>query len=817
MAAQVAASPVTQRWAGTALSAVVLAGLISLNSFPPGPIPPIGPLLDPLRGAFATARQAELPRRSSASIPGLSTTVDVRYDDRGVPHIFAMNESDAVRALGYVVARDRLFQLELQARAGAGRLTGMVGSVALPLDREMRNLGLADAARRKLEHLSAHEKRLLEAFADGANTWIDGLGKHRPLEYILLGRKPERWSPINSLQLLARMGYTLAHSDLESLHAEAVAVVGEKAADGLYPIRSPIQEPLQPNGQRAPRYDNEHLPSPEKSIAVRNSSTLQDTSDPGFDALGSNNWAVAPNRTAAGFALLAGDQHLELTLPAIWYEVHMVVADSLDAYGVTIPGAVSIVIGFNRDIAWTATNTEADVLDHYAEVVDNQENPGRYRVDGKWQPLRVEAERYLDPNGKLIATDTIRYSHRGPIHRTGNHWESIRWTVLEAGNETLALNSATRARTAAGYLDSMAGFRAPAQNFLVADRQGTIAIRSTGRLPIRPGGRGDLVQPGDISASDWSGDWTLAELPQSLKPAQGFLGSANQQPIDPEIDPRYLAANWLPPWRAIRINQLLRSDSQVTPDAMRRFQTDPGSPMADLFVPAFLAAGRKYWSDDSVRRATDLLSQWNRRYTLDNTRAVLFEAAMRQLPRLLWDELDGRIAPPGTSIVAMLLRDSTSIWWDDKRTTELEDRDRLLARALLLGFQETLHSRGEPDAGGWRWDRIRRANIYHLLRIPSLSALNVPVQGGQSTLNPSSGRGDFGPSWRMVVELGPEVRGWGTYPGGQSGNPASSRYLTGLPKWRDGQLDTLRFPHNPSELNGHEASVLTLSPAGGKP
>lgn len=808
------------RHAGTASATAVLAGLIYLSVWPPGSLPPLGPLLDPVAGAFGSARQAEFPPTSSATIPGLRGTVDVRYDDRGVPHIFAFSESDAVRALGYVVARDRLFQLELQARAGAGRLTEMVGPLALPIDREMRGLGLPDAARRRLAQLPEHERLLLQAFADGANTWIDGLGRDRPLEYILLGRSPERWEPVNSLHLLGRMGWTLAHSSLEELHLEAVHAVGERAADALYPINSPVQEPLQPNGQRTPRVSGDHLPPPDGSLAPRGlrppgpETAGLDTTRPGFDALGSNNWAVAPARSASGRALLAGDQHLELTLPAIWYEVHLVVPDSLDAYGVTIPGAPSVLIGFNRDIAWTFTNTEADVLDHYAEVVDDTLNPTRYRLDGTWRSLRFEVERYLGRRGRTLAVDTIRFSHRGPLERVGDGWQSIRWTVLEPGNEMAGFSAAARATTAAGYLDSMAGFRAPAQNLLVADRQGTIAIRATGRFPIRPGGRGDVVQRGDTSGSDWSGDWTLAQLPQATNPAQGYLASANQQPIDPRVDPRYLGANWISPWRAIRINQLLRADGAVTPDAMRRFQTDPGSALAEVFVPALLAAGRKFEANDTVRRAATLLRQWDRRYTRENSRAVLFEAAMRQLSRLLWDELPGGIRSPGLSVTTQLLGDSTSPWWDDRRTVAVEDRDRILARALVLGLLETLQSRGEPDAGGWRWGGIRHANIYHLLRLSGLSALNVPVQGGQSTLNPSSGRGDFGPSWRMVVELGPEVRGWGTYPGGESGNPASSRYLTGLSRWSAGELDSLRFPRHADELGSHLLSVLTLTPAG---
>lgn len=801
--------------AGTALALAVLIALVGLSLRPPAPIPPLGPLLDPVTGAWSAARQAELPRRASAVIRGLTHPVDVRYDDRGVPHIFAVTEPDAVRALGYVVARDRLFQLELQAGAGAGRLTEIAGRAALRLDREMRGLGLPDAARRRLAALPAHDRRLLDAFADGVNAWIDHLGRNRPFEYALLGRVPERWAPVNSLNLLGRMGWTLAHSDLEDLHAAAAQAVGARAADALYPIESPVQEPLQPNGERAPRFSRTPLPAPSGALAARRAEgpavIPADSGSIENDAIGSNNWAVSAARSASGHALLAGDQHLELTLPAIWYEVHLVVADSLDVYGVTIPGSPGVLIGFNRDVAWTFTNTEADVMDQYAEVVDNLQSPARYRIDGVWHDLRLETERFLGRRGELLAVDTLRFTHRGPLRRSAEGWRSVRWTVLESGGELGAFGRAARATSAAGWLDSMAGYQAPAQNMLVGDRQGSIAIRSTGRFPIRPGGRGDVVQRGDTSASDWSGDWFLAELPQASNPAQGYLASANQQPIDPRVNPNYLGANWYSPWRAIRINELLRADSAITPDAMRRFQTDPGSPAADIFAPAFLTAAR-FAQDDTVRRAAALLAQWDRRYTRENTRAVLYESATGQLQKLLWDELDGVEPVPGLAVTAALLSDSSSIWWDDHRTPQVEDRDRLLARALALALRETLRLHGEPDAGGWRWDRIRYANIYHLLRIPSLSALRVPVQGGQSTLNPSSGRGDFGPSWRMVVELGPELRAWGVYPGGQSGNPASSRYLDRLAHWRDGQLDTLRIPRAAAELTRHETSSLELLP-----
>ena len=806
-----------------ALAVVILGLLLWVGARPTGPLPALGRFLDPWHGIWAVATTAELPRSAKASIPHLEHPVRVIYDDRSVPHIFAQTETDASRALGYVVARDRLLQLELQARAGAGRLTEMVGPSAIEADREARDLGLPRAAEHKWEGLdsSSIDSRLPRAFADGVNAWIDNLrSRDLPLEYRLLDRWPAHWDPINSTHLFNRMGYTLAYSDLERSRLAAQALVGAEAADALFPINSPIQEPIQPNGQHAPRLDYHRVPPPgaPDSQALLIASTIP-PSDESDDALGSNNWAVGQKRSKNGNALLAGDPHLDLSLPSIWYEAHLVVPGRLDVYGVTVPGAPMIVLGFNRDIAWTFTNTEADVLDYYQETVDDSLHPRRYMLDGKWHPLELRPEIYRGRHGEVIATDTTRYTHRGPLRRMAGHWLSFRWTVLEGIARSENFARAARARSVGEFEDAMTDMETPAQNMLVADRTGSIAIRSTGRFPIRPGdGRGDVIRPGTTSESDWTGQWPVAEYPGARNPAQGYLASDNQQPIDPRVNPRYLGADWYVPWRALRINELLRADSAVTPDDMRRFQTDPGSPRADWMVPAFLAAAKAVSGDDTLARAAALLAQWDRRYTRDNRRAVLFEAAMEELPALLWDELDdprvGRpTITPSFGAVIELLQDPDNPWWDDKRTpNRVEHRDDILAASLRAGLVRLLHELGEPENDAWLWSHNRHANIYHLLRIPAFSALEIPMQGGPSTLNPSSGSGVFGASWRMVVEMGPEVRAWGTYPGGQSGNPISRRYLDRLPRWEAGELDSLRFPHTADELSGRTTATLELLP-----
>lgn len=825
------------------LAAVFLAATLYAGARPIGPAPALGAFLEPANGVWALARTAQLPARSEVGIPGLRAPVEVLFDDRGVPHVFAETEDDAWRAQGYLIARDRLFQMELSARAASGRLSELFGARALEADRIARRRGLVWAAERAAAGTDTASliARASRAYSEGVNAWIDGMRPSDiPLEYRLVGARPTRWEPLFTFYFFNQMALTLAYEDPTLDRLRVRALVGAAATEALLPRNSPIQEPIQPNGQGAPRYDFQHpMPPPgppdtAAAVAVAERERLDlalgwtPRGREDGDAVGSNNWSVAPRRTSAGHALLAGDPHLELTLPSVWYEIHLKVEGGIDVAGVAFPGAPGVVIGFNRNVAWSFTNTGADVRDHYAETVDDPARPARYRLDGGWKPLERRVEEIHGRGGDVLATDTLYFTHRGPMVKDGTRWLSVRWTPFEArgGEDFLRLDRAT---TTAEWLDAWKGFVAPAQNGIVADRAGTIAIRSTGRYPVRPGdGRGDEIRDGSSSGSDWTSDVPVVDYPFALNPAQGFLASANQQPVDPRVNPRYFGSDWYSPWRAMRINQLLRSDSAITPEKMRGFQGDAASPRADAFVAAFLSAAaamdRAGRGDDSLRRAAALLSEWDRRYTRENRRAVLFDAAMTALPTLVWDELlppgertDSTarlVAQPQDAVLLELMADSGSAWWDDRRTSAVERRDDILARALRIGLAETLARYGAPEGDGWLWAHAHHANIYHLMRLPALSALDLPVQGGTSTLSPSPGRGTHGPSWRMVVELGPEVRAWGIYPGGQSGNPASPGYADRLAKWLAGELDTLLFPASPADLPpGRVRATLTLTGA----
>jgi penicillin G amidase len=807
----------------TILATAVLAGGLWIGARPVAPAPALGPLLDPAHGVWALARAGETRGALRDAIPGLRGPVQVIFDDRAVPHIFATTIDDAYRALGYVVARDRLAQLHVQTLAASGRVTELAGARALELDREMRRLGLPRAAERNLASAPAASatRRAVEAYADGVNAYIGSMDAGAlPIEFRLTGTSPERWQPINSMHLFSRMGWTLAYITPERERTMAASRVGRVAAAALFPETEPVVEPIQPNGSGTPRAEPARLPAPgppDTSLVI-SSALLRDRPDePRHFA--SNNWAVAPRRTRNGHALLAGDPHLDLTLPSIWYEAHLVVPGQLDVHGVTLPGAPAIVIGFNRDIAWTFTNTSADVLDLWAETVDDVALPTRYRVDRQWRTLERRIEVYRGKMGETVATDTVLYSHRGPLRREGGRWLSMRWTVLEPTDALRAFHGAATARTVDEFQEVMAShFAAPAQNMLVADRSGHIAIRSTGCFPVRAGtGSGLEIRDGSTSASDWKGCLPVARWPQARDPEQGFLASANQQPIDPRATRDYWGGDY-DPWRALRINRLLRADSSVTPETMMQWQTDPGSERAATFAPHFVRAGRGS-PRAGAREAAQLLSQWDLRYTRDTERAVLFEAAMQELLRRTWDELiadrgDGRrVATPSLAVLATLLADSTSVWWDDSRTAVKEDRDALLAVSLESALANVRREHGEPSTGRWRWGQVRHANIRHILQLPAFSAMEIPVQGGPSTLSPSSGRGTHGASWRMVVELGPELRAWGTYPGGQSGHPSSDRYSDRLALWREGRLEPIWSPKTLRDVDrSRTTATLVLEP-----
>jgi penicillin amidase len=801
-----------------ALAGLTLAAALVVGTRGAGPLPPLGPLLDPGRGAWAAAGGAELPGDAVARIPGLSAPVAVRYDRRAVPHITARNRLDAIRALGFVVARDRLLQLEVQARSAEGTLTELAGERALPLDRRTRQMGMAWGIRRRWNAMVGSQTAAeIEAFADGVNGWIEALTPATvPVEYRLLGTVPRRWEPQHTVALLLEMSRTLAWDDVEEARLRTERVVGTAAADMLHPAHSPIGMPMVPSA-RAPFVDTLSVAPPDPVLVARFAERTPlarhepDDAASSGGTLGSNTWVLARARTADAAALLAGDPHLGLTLPSLWYEVHLVVPDTLDVHGVTIPGAPHVLIGWTPTMAWAMTNSASDVRDLWTEVVDDSLAPTRYRLDGAWASVGFDVTTLRDRRGRVLAVDTLRLTHRGPLRRADDGvWRSMRWTPYEPGGELDAFRALNLARTTEAAVRALRAYGAPPQNAAIADTSGDIAIVTVGRQPLRAGdGRGDRPFDGTTRATDWRGDRPLDAHPYVRRPAQGWVMNANQEQFDPvtQPSPDYFGADWPAPWRALRIAERLTAAQRWSADSMRALQTDPHSARADWLLPELLAAlvppacGSAVPPADTLGRAAQTLACWDRRYAGETPAPILFDRTMRELQRLTWDELvpDGlpeeRLAPlrgwPTEALLAVLLRQPASPWWDLQATRDRQERrDEIVRQALLRAWASLATEYGDAMDEAWWWSRRRRMEIPHLLRLPGFGRVAAPVTGGAGTLSPSNAGSNHGASWRQVVQLDPSgARARVTLPGGQRGHPLSRFYADRLEGWRTGALE----------------------------
>ena len=881
----------------TALSAALL---VALGTRALG-IPPLGALLDPLDGLYRTARLADAPPPSQVEIAGLRQAVRIEWDQRGVPHIFAENDLDAVRAMGYAVARDRLFQLDFLPRAASGRLAAALGPAAIPADRFLRRTGMDWGARQNLERIlqeDGEELALLTAFADGVNAFIDALDSYDlPFEFRLLGYAPDPWSPLQTLRLLQYMNYDLTYRTDEPSYAIMRERLSAEDFELLYPRLDGIYVPIIPAGSRpspepsqmdaasemsslsgsgAPRMRPSEWMGPRvrkqrpgseppsqaaiRSVAaaraegatmMRSTARIRgaEAARPlpsyleGFiHGKGSNNWAVGPARSATGRPVLAGDMHLSVTLPSIWYEVHLV-TPGMNSYGVTIPGAPLPVEAFNSRVAWAFTNTGSDQIDHYALGMDPTET--RYRFDGSWHPIEVVRDTIF-VNGEDPVVDSLRYAHWGPVIEHAGGSVALQWTAHKASRTLAALHGMNRATDRHAFDQALRDWDTPMQNIIFADVEGDISIRSTGLLPIRHGGHGSDLLDGSSRDGEWIGRVPFEELPHSYNPPQGFLTSTNQRPTDSTYA-YYIGADWRDQYRSLRIDSLLRGKEHHTTNDIARYQSDVHAVQYDLFFPLIDSLSGLSPAAANIRNA---LRGWSGLMSVDREEPLLLHLFLGELNRLAWDEPEFRPADldtwgdslhaavvmpiPSESRLFMLLRDRPDLsWFDIAHTPGLEDAAGLLRAALdaaaeRLAVMRTAEPQGVPaedaervgverDADQpMRWGHHRQIVFRHLIG----SSAFVPFGRGpfeypgyRETLSPAgSPLSTHSASWRVVVDFdGEEPRGRGVYPGGQSGNPFSRLYDLHVQTYLAFEYHDLLKPGQPGELGTAQLRGVTVA------
>lgn len=796
------------KWLKPIVFFVIASGLFYALSFPRGSVPPPGKLFNPFAGFWRnnTAGDEILSHRELAA---LQEDVEIVWDDRRVPHVFARNLHDLYFSQGYLVARDRLWQMEFQTHAAAGRLAEIVGPRALEFDRHRRRLGMVYAAENAAGAMAAHpEIRLaVEAYTAGVNAWIDQLSPATlPLEYKILDYEPEPWTTLKSALLLKQMALTLSGRSQDRLMTATRAALGEEAMKQLFPNYPPLQDPIVPANTEwdfVPLITARPPRDFKPGMAQSADDDLPRQDEAGQIFAGSNNWAVAGSKTASGYPILCNDPHLALTLPSIWYEIQLH-APGINVYGVTLMGAPGVIIGFNENVAWGVTNAESDALDWY-DIKFRDESRNEYFYDGRWRRTSPRLE-VIKVRGGATVRDTVIYTHHGPVpYRKGEKpfdeetppGAALRWAAHDSSHELLTFYRLNRAAGYQDFLDALSYYDCPAQNFVYADRENHIAIRHNGKFPVRWFEQGKYIADGSDPAHEWRAFIPKEQLPAMHNPERGFVSSANQNPVD-EKYPYYLGWNYAAFERGRRINEFLAGHDHLTPQDMMALQGDVVSLRAKTVLPRLLELLHEERLSAVQKQIRADLKAWDYGYRADSRAAIVFNTWWRELMDAIWKDdmkkngLELKI-PRSDVTIDLILHQPESAYYDLQSTAMRES----LAEVTFMSFQNA-HQKLTAQLGeygeAWAWRRARGTNIEHVARVPGLGRMKLPTSGNFDNVNAITH--SHGPSWRMIVALGPEIKAWGIYPGGQSGNPGSDFYEEAVEKWVAGEYFELLFLKN---------------------
>ena len=714
------------------------------------------------------------PSGMRARIPGLAGPVTITLDPDGVPRILAGSDLDAAAALGFVHARDRMFQMDLMRRAASGRLSEIAGGATLRLDRTARVLGLRMRATADLAALDTDTRATLAAYAAGVNAWIADRGRFSAPEFILFGA-PEPWTAVDSLLWGKTMGLYLSGNWRSELARAALAA--RLPADRLRELWPPQDD--------APRPDARLLPD-RRLAETRLAAAIPDFPEPfTLPASASNEWAVDGTRTASGKPLLAGDPHLAFGLPGIWYLARIEVPGGVLA-GATAPGVPFLVMGHNGHIAWTFTTTGADTQDVFVETVLPD---GSYQTPDGPRPFARREER-IQIRGAPDELLNVRETRHGPVlsdlDATGGPVLAVAMANLAPGDSAAAgLLALNRAADVAGAGRASEMIAAPVQNLLVADRT-TIAQFTTGRVPIRRAGDGTVPVDGADGAHDWTGFAGGNALPRIVGPATGRLVNANERVAGPDF-PVFMGADWFGDWRARRIRQMLEAKGTYDTASFAAMQVDTVSSFAVQILPTLRAT---HPLDDASERAIALLSRWDGAMRANLAQPLVFNAWVRQFEAMVLERAGVPAGATGTraDLVARVLSPAGAAWCGG-------DCGPLLARSLQAAVAGIAAVQG-PLPRDWLWGSVHQAIFSHPLlgTLPVLGRLTtsrIAQPGDDTTVYRGGMRGDswasvHGAGYRGVYDLQDLDRSLFALTPGQSGNPFRGAATSLMTRWRDG-------------------------------
>jgi penicillin G amidase len=773
------------------------------------------------------------PTRGEFAVAGARQPIELIRDPHGVAHVFATDPNDAAFGLGFAHGQDRAWQLEIARRVVAGRLAEVLGERALDADRMLRTLGVHRNAQAILEGLDAATRDALQAYADGVNA-AGALAKASPWtlspEFLVLGIRPEPWTPVDSIGWATMMAWDLGGNATTELLRLSLSsrLDAARIAQLIDTDRPPARD-----------WPSRYGAAPKAKV-----SGLLDALPPsGIEGVGSNNWVVDGSRSVRGKPLLANDPHLGLSAPGPWYLAHLS-APGLRVIGATLPGLPYVVLGRTDRIAWGFTNTGPDTQDVYVE----QLAPGRtdvYRTPGGWAPFETREET-IAVRGAPPITITVRSTRHGPVISDADpttaralaaaapgtgHVLALAWAALRPDDRTVAAGfRMNRARDRDGFIEALRDFHSPQQNIVYADIDGRIAFVAPGRIPLRRADndlRGAVPAPGWDPRYDWTGWVPFDRLPRRLEGTDGTIVTANQKIVDVGY-PFALAGEWTLPHRYDRITELLARERRHDLDGFERIQADVVSNGVRELLPVL----RTVRTDEPLARAAlERLAAWDGTMAVDAPEPLIAAAWIDRLRREVFaDEIGAsdwsafERHRSRTRVLHRALTEAAHAAWCDRIDTPTTETCEQVLRESLASSVAELAARHGTDLTRWRWGDVHVAIAEHrpFGRHPLLAKvfdLRVPVPGDASTVNAARAEpwhGDepfasrFGAAYRGVYDLGDPERSRFVVSTGQSGHRLSRRYGDLVERWARVESIPMRMDRTAIERDSVE--VLRLSP-----
>ncbi len=739
---------------------------------------------------------AQAQRNGHLDLLRLSQPVSVHFDTWGVPHVDAQTDADAYRALGYLHAQDRLFQMDVLRRIGGGRLSELFGQESFATDRFFRTLGISRFARQYEERMLAQADtphvRLMLAYQDGINQYIDQ--GRVPLEYRMLLTRPDYFSLADIAHVMGYMAYSFAEAfKTDALVDHVRGTLGDRHMQDLVPG-------WPENG--APRALTQPTASALEPL-LRQIAEVE-RRFPAGQFLGSNAWAINGRRSQSGMPLLANDPHMGFAAPAVWFEAHIRTPEH-EVYGHFLGGLPFPLLGQTRRHAWGLTMLMNDEIDFYRERV-NPDNPDQVWAVDRWRPLQIHEE-VIKIRGQEDRLVRMRSSRHGPIindqpgglqHSLDTRPVSLFWTFLDPQSDsTAAFYGLSRANSMAEFEAAAAQHWSPGLNLVYADIDDNIAMWAIGRLKRWPrSNQSFALLNGANGRDDFLGYQPFSMNPRVVNPKEGHLYSANH-PYDAANPRRVIPGYYAPTDRALRIGQLLGSDDQLGLADFKTMQLDTTKPQSlarvqdalPLFRDELLGEAHR----DSARRAREAVEGWDGSFVQQSVGASVYQRWHAHLMEALFADEFGphyaffRNTNMAEKTLASLFWKPASPWWDNRQQPMLDGRTAAIEQAWIRTVEGLVTDLG-PEVDAWTWDRLVTLQHRHPLdgRLPlagHLSSTPVAVDGGRETLNNMtfSLEGETyqvsaGPSTRRLIDLGDINGTLGISPMGQSGQPFDTHY-----------------------------------------